>query len=68
MLTYSEMAKVHDGPSSASGASEERQGEEPCEEEKKYVGGPHARILEPRSVLVEVRRRGSLHIIQASRH
>ncbi len=64
--TYSEVPKVHNSPGSSSIASQNGKNEEPGDEDDKDVRDPYPGILEPRSVLVHVRRLYNLLHIYSS--
>ena len=59
---YREVDEMDEGPSGTGIAGEEGEHEEPSEEEQQNVGRPHARVLEPRRVLVQIWRRIRHHI------
>jgi hypothetical protein len=59
---YPEVEEVDDGPRGAGCAAEDGEHEEPGKEEDEDVGRPHARVHEPLSVLVQIRRRERLHV------
>lgn len=56
------VAQVDNGPGGASRASEEGERDEPSEEKDEDVEHPYARILEPRGILVQIRRWLRIHI------
>ena len=62
-MVYRKVDEVNNGPGRARGTSEEREDEEPSEEDDGDVGGPHARVLEPGGVLVQIRWWLCLHCI-----
>ncbi len=64
--TYSEVSKVHNSPGSSSIASQNGKNEEPGDEDDKDVRDPYPGILEPRRVLVHVRRLYNLLYIYSS--
>ena len=59
------MNEMNDRPGRARTASKEGEDDKPAKEDDGDVGRPHARVLEPRRVLVQIRRRLGLHILQA---
>ncbi len=64
--TYSEVSEVHNSPGSSSIASQNGKNEEPGDEDDKDVRDPYPGILEPRSILVHIRRLYNLLYIYSS--
>ncbi len=60
------MSEVHNSPGSSSIASQNGKNEEPGDQDDKDVRDPYPGILEPRSVLVHVRRQYNLLYIYSS--
>mgnify|MGYP006889241070 CR=1 FL=1 len=64
-VTYREVNEMNDRPGRARTASKEGEDDKPAKEYDRDVGGPHARVLEPRCVLVQIRWWVGLDILQA---
>jgi hypothetical protein len=61
-VSHSEVGEVHNSPCGSSVASENGKDKKPRDEDDEDVGCPHPGILEPGSVLIDVRRRYHLDI------